>query len=623
MKRVLSLSMLPLVGLTIAAVQPPAELTKRHESEVRPLIKQYCLGCHSGTKPSGGILLSPDDLTGIQKKPELWRTALTRTKERSMPPQGAPAPSLADREKLVAGLTAALDSVVIKPDPGHTVLRRLSRREYNNTVRDLFGVTITPADSFPADGGGGGGFDNNADTLFTPPVLLERYLLAAQEVLEAAPADRLFTIRPSAKVTARQAAQRLIEFHGSRAFRRPILPEETARFLRLYDSALLRKEPWERAVKLALKASLVSPSFLFRVELAPAKSGNVALTDMELASRLSYFLWNSMPDAELFSLARQGKLHQPSVLTAQVRRLLLDPKARSFFDDFSGQWLHTRDLYTTANPDRGRFPEYQPALRDAMYQESVLFFESVFRDNAPLPTLLNASYTFVNEPLAKHYGMEGITGSTLRRVSLSDQKRGGILTMASTLTISSYPQRTSPVLRGKWVMSEVLGTPPPPPPPVTKTLPPSDRKENGLTFRQRLEKHREDPACGGCHSRIDPMGFGLENYDPIGRWREKIGEDPVEATGTFPSGESYVGPAQWKALILARQDEFLRNLVEKMLAYALGRGLEPADQPAVKKIRAQLKAENQRAETLIREIVLSLPFQFKKGEGTAPPAAER
>lgn len=618
MKRSVPLALLPLTLLTAAATQPP-----RYETQARPLVKKYCLDCHSGPKASGGINLTPDDTAGVHKNAELWHKALVRIKERSMPPPGSPAPTLGERETMAAGLVEALDSAPIKADPGHTVLHRLSRREYNNTVRDLFGVTVTPADAFPADGGGGGGFDNNADTLFVPPVLLERFLIAAQEVLEAAPADRLFTVRPSAKLPARAAAQRLLEFHGSRAFRRPITPDEVARLLRLYDSATARKEPWEAAVKLALKAALISPSFLFRVEQAPANSGNIALSDWELASRLSYFVWNSLPDQELFGLARQGKLKNPTVLAAQVRRLLMNPKARSFYDDFSGQWLHTRDLYTTANPDRGRFPEYQPALRDAMYQETVLFFESVFRDNAPLPTLLSADYTFVNETLAKHYGLPGVTGSNLRRVALSDSKRGGILTMASTLTISSYPQRTSPVLRGKWVMSEVLGTPPPPPPPVTKTLPPNDNKEGGLTFRQRLEQHRKDPACGGCHSRIDPMGFGLENYDPIGRWRDKISGDPVEAGSTLVTGESYDGPEQWKKLIVARQDEFLRNLTEKMLAYALGRGLEPADQPAVKRILTQLKAKDYRAETLVQEIALSLPFQFKKGEGVAKVASER
>jgi hypothetical protein len=506
-------------------------------------------------------------------------------------------------------LAAVLDAAPVKAAPGHTVLRRLSRLEYNNTVRDLFSVTIKPADSFPADGGGGGGFDNNADTLFLPPVLLERYLIAAQEVLEAAPPSTLFFVKPSAKLPARAAAKTIVERYASRAFRRPVLPEETARLMRLYSAQKVHED----GVKAALKAVLISPSFLFRVEEAPTNTGNIALSDYELISRLSYFLWSSLPDDTLFTLARTKKLRQPGVLAAQVRRMLLDPKSRSFYESFVSQWLHTRDLQTgVATPDRGRFPQYDNTLRDAMYQEPVLFFESLFRDNAPLTNLLSADYTFVNDKLAAHYGMEPVTGGGFKRVLVDTTKRGGILTMAATLTVSSYPQRTSPVLRGKWVLSEVLGTPPPPPPPVTKTLPPSDRKENGLTFKQRLEKHREEPACAGCHARIDPMGFGLENYDAIGRWREKINDDPVDASAKLLTGEEYHSASEYKALVLKQKDAFLRNLVEKVLAYALGRGLEPHDQPAVKKILAALQKDGNKSETLVREVVLSLPFGFKE-----------
>ncbi|MBB6050327.1 DUF1592 domain-containing protein [Armatimonas rosea] len=598
-----------LLGLA-AASQPPAELVARHEKEATPLLKQYCVSCHSGAQPSGGVSLDPADVAGIHKNADNWRKGLARLKDRSMPPRGSSRPSEPQRQALIADLTAVLDAAPVKATPGHTVLRRLSRLEYNNTVRDLFGVTTKPADSFPADGGGGGGFDNNADTLFLPPVLLERYLVAAQEVIDAAPAERLFPVKPSAKLPARAAAKLLIERQASRAFRRPVQPEETARLLRLYDS----KTSYEDGVKAALKAVLISPSFLFRVEEAPVNTGNIALTDYELISRLSYFLWSSMPDDTLFALAREKKLRQPGVLTAQVRRMLLDPKARSFYDSFVSQWLHTRDLMTgIAAPDRGRFPQFDTALRDAMYQEPVLFFESLCRDNAPLTQLLSADYTFVNDKLAAHYGMEPVSGGGFKRVPVDTARRGGILTMAATLTVSSYPQRTSPVLRGKWILSEVLGTPPPPPPPVTKTLPPSDKKEGGLTFKQRLEKHREEPACAGCHARIDPMGFGLENYDPIGRWRDKIADDPVDASAKLLTGEEYHNPAEFKALVVKQQEQFLRNLVEKTLAYALGRGLEPTDQPAVKKILATLKTEGYKSETLFREVVLSLPFQFKEG----------
>ncbi|WP_309711102.1 DUF1592 domain-containing protein [Armatimonas sp.] len=606
MLRLLPLSLLLLAA---AAPQPPADLVARHEKEALPLLKQYCLTCHSGSQPSGGVNLDPADVAGIHKNLENWRKGLARLKDRSMPPRGAKKLPEPQRDALGVALATVLDAAPVKAVPGHTVLRRLSRLEYNNTVRDLFGVTIKPADSFPADGGGGGGFDNNADTLFLPPVLLERYLIAAQEVLEAAPANTLFFVKPSAKLTARAAAKTILERYASRAFRRPVLPEETARLMRLYDSQKVH----EAGVKAALKAVLINLSFLFRVEEAPNNMGNIALSDYELISRLSYFLWSSLPDDTLFTLARTKKLRQPGVLTAQVRRMLLDPKAGSFYESFVSQWLHTRDLQTgVAAPDRGRFPQYDTRLRDAMYQEPVLLFESLFRDNAPLTNLLSADYTFVNDTLAAHYGMEPVTGSGFKRVLVDTAKRGGILTMAATLTVSSYPQRTSPVLRGKWVLSEVLGTPPPPPPPVTKTLPPSDQKENGLTFKQRLEKHRDEPACAGCHARIDPMGFGLENYDAIGRWRDKINDDPVDASAKLLTGEEYHSPVEYKALVLKQKDAFLRNLVEKMLAYALGRGLEPHDQPAVTKILAALQKDGNKSETLIREVVLSLPFGFKQ-----------
>lgn len=607
------LALLPFGLLVLASAtpsaQPPVDLVVHHEKEALPLLKQYCLSCHAGTQPSGGVSLDPADVSGIHKNAENWRKGLVRLKDRSMPPQGSARLSQGQRDVLIADLTLVLDAAPVKAVPGHTVLRRMSRLEYNNTVRDLFGVALKPADVFPADGGGGGGFDNNADTLFLPPVLLERYLVAAQDVLDATPAERLFSVKPSAKLPARATAKLLIERHASRAFRRPVLPEETVRLMRLYDS----KKVHEDGIKAALKAVLISPSFLFRVEEAPVNAGNVALTDYELISRLSYFLWSSMPDDALFALARQKKLRQPGVLAAQVRRMLLDPKSRSFYDSFVSQWLHTRDLQTgVAAPDRGRFPEFTTELKEAIYQEPVLFFESLFRDNAPLTLLLSADYTFVNDKLAAHYGMEPVVGANFKRVAVDTTRRGGILTMAAPLTISSYPQRTSPVLRGKWVLSEVLGTPPPPPPPVTKTLPPSDKNEGGLTFKQRLEKHREEPACAGCHARIDPMGFGLENYDPIGRWREKISGDPVEASAKLLTGESYNGPAEFKVLVLKQQETFLKNLTEKTLAYALGRGLEPHDQPAVKKILATLKTDGYKSETLIREVVLSLPFQFKQ-----------
>jgi hypothetical protein len=394
--------------------------------------------------------------------------------------------------------------------------------------------------------------------------------------------------------------------------------------LQLYDGAIKRGAAYEDAVKLGLKAVLISPAFLFRIESDGSKPGTYPIDDYALASRLSYFLWSSMPDDALFRLAAEKRLRQPGVLEAQVRRMLRDPKASAFADGFAGQWLRVHELYTTSHPDPGKFPEYTPAVRDAMYQEATTFFRSVVDEDRNLLRLLDSDYTYVNEDLAKLYGIPGITGPQMRRVYLPDGKRGGVLTMGAVLTLSSYPERTSPVLRGKWILADLLGTPPPPPPPVVATLSTNDAPENGLTFRQRLEKHREKPECAGCHSRMDPLGFALENYDAIGRWRTVIGNLPVDAGGSMPDGSKFTGPTELKKYMLAhKKDAFVLNLTEKMLSYALGRGLEPYDQPTVQHITAALSSDNYRASRLITEIIKSYPFQYRQDVPTAVKTARR
>ena len=293
--------------------------------------------------------------------------------------------------------------------------------------------------------------------------------------------------------------------------------------------------------------------------------------------------------------------------------MLQDPRAYSLAESFAGQWLHVRDLYTTVQPDKQRFKEFTPALRDAMATEPVQFFSAMIKQDESLLSLIDARHTYVNEELAGLYGLDNVHGSEMRRVALADGKRGGVLTMAGVLTVTSYPRRTSPVLRGKWVLEEIFGTPPPPPPPVVATLPADDRPRDGQTFRQRLEAHRAKPQCASCHGRMDPLGFGLENYDGIGKWRTEISGQPVDASGVLATGQKFSGPEELKRSILDRKEDFVRNMTEKMLAYALGRGLEPYDLPTVKRISAALAKDNYKSETLIREIVKSYPFQYRKG----------
>jgi hypothetical protein len=611
-----------LSGLSRAAAAEPGVT---FESDVLPLLERYCFDCHGPDKHKGDVNLSsyPDEAS-VLRDPKAWQNVLRQVHERQMPPQKKPQPTPAERERLTDWIRQALDSLdsgTLPPDPGRVTIRRLNRVEYNNTVRDLLGVDLKPADQFPADGAGGGGFDNNADTLFLPPVLMEQYLRAASDVLNAAPPERAFTARPGESLDARSAARKVIETFATRAFRRPVKTDDVERYLKLYDRGHARGEGYEDAVKLALKGVMVSPQFLYRTEQDQPTDEPYAVNDYELASRLSYFLWSSMPDEELTRLAGEGKLHEDAVLEAQVRRMLADPKSRSMAEQFGVQWLGIDEIKGTIQPDRRRFPQFTPAVRDAMFDEAVAFVDSVFREDRGLPTLLDANYTFVNEDLANLYGIDGVKGQELRRVTLPDGQRGGLLGLGAVLTVTSYPQRTSPVLRGRWVLDTVLGAPPPPPPPNVPSLSADDKVINGLTFRQRLELHRKKPECASCHDRMDPLGFGLENFDPIGRWRTELAGQPVDAGGVLNTGETFAGPAALKGVLLSKRDEFARNLAEKMLSYALGRGLEYYDRPAVRRLTDALARNGYRSSVLFVEVARSFPFRYRRNDPIAAAGA--
>ena len=584
--------------------------------DIQPLLMTYCHDCHGEKKQKAEVDLSkfPDEAS-FYRDPKLWEKVYEQIHTGEMPPKNKKQPTPEEKDRLESWIKAALagiDDTKIEKNPGYVVSHRLNRVEYNNTVRDLFGVTNRPADKFPSDGGGGGGFDNNADTLFIPPILMERYLAAGSEILDAAASNRVFIAQPGFFTGKRATARKIIEHHAFRAFRRPVLKEETERFLKLYDQELALGEPHEEAVKLALKGLLVSPNFLFRTVENRESVQPFKLNDWEIATRLSYFLWSTMPDDELFALAKAGKLSDPKVVALQTKRMLADARASALSENFTQQWLGLRTFKTSAQPDLRRFPEFTPALAESMPQEPVKFFHGLLSDNASLLKLIDADYTYANEELAKIYGIEGVTGSEFRRVSLPDRNRGGVLGMAAILTKTSYPLRTSPVLRGKWVLEEILGTPPPPPPPIVQSLPHDDKKTGGLTLRQRLEQHRSKPECASCHSKLDPLGFGLESFDAIGRWRTKIAGDPVDASGTLPGGRTFTGPVELKGILLERREQFMKNLTERMLAYALGRGLEFYDTPTVRKITDALAQDDFKAQRLVTEVVMSYPFQNRK-----------
>ena len=586
--------------------------------DLLPQLQKHCWDCHNARKAKGGVRLDGfTNLASIYRQPKLWETAVRQVEERLMPPESRKVqPTQEERLALSEGLRDLLDNPapgVIRLDPGPKIAHRLSRTEYNHTVRDLLGVGLRLADDFPADGGGGGGFDNNASTLFVPPLLLEKYLTAAEEALAAAAPEALFRHPVTWYRSESAAATGDLRDLARRAWRRPVSAPEIARLLEFYQQTRRRGADSRTATLVAAKAVLVSPNFLFRIEKDPPGQTPAAIDDHALASRLSYFLWASMPDATLFALADAGRLSQPKVLEAQVMRMLADPKARALSEQFVGQWLGIRTLGSVAAPDPHKFPEFTPALREAMMTEPTEFFAGLVRENRSLLELLDSDYAWVNADLARHYGIPGVNGSTFIRVSLSDRRRGGVTGMAAVLTQTSYPQRTSPVLRGKWLLEEVFGTPPPPPPPLVATLSPNDEKSEGLTFRQRLEKHRKDPNCAACHARLDPLGFALENFDPIGRWRTQVSGESVDASGELPGGVVIVGPEALKQVLLERKQLFLRHLTEKMLAYALGRGVEYYDIPAVKRITEAVASDGHRAPKLILEIVRSEPFRLRRG----------
>ncbi|MFN7138200.1 MAG: DUF1592 domain-containing protein [Limisphaerales bacterium] len=749
-------------GRKQAQSAPPA--TVSFDSEIKPLISEYCLDCHNDRRRRADLSLEMFHTEAdAMKNRAVWEKVLHNIQSGEMPPKSKPQPTLEERETITEWIQdRLLRADCSNPDPGRVTIRRLNRTEYNNTIRDLVGINFQPAADFPADDTGYG-FDNIGDVLSLPPVLFERYMAAAEKILDAAivsdpnsegPTRRVlatrmrttgpgngvrtnafkmtkegemfasvefpkagdYTIRvrawgerggnelpkmelkvddsvvqtfdveaiekepgtyetsiqvgigekkisvayinnfsdekfhdpkrrdrnlivnwievvgprapsvlpathtrifkkPSKPKLDQQAhAREIIHDFAKRAFRRPLRAEEMNRLVRFYDMAQAEGENFESSVKLALQAVLVSPHFLFRGEAQPDPNNPDSIhfiDEFALASRLSYFLWSSMPDDELFALAEKKRLRRN--LQIQVKRMLRDPKSSAFVQNFIGQWLQVRNL-EFVRPDKHEYPEFDEALRLAMRRETELLFEHILKQDRSVVELISANYSFLNERLARHYGIEGLEGNEFQRVSFKNSPRGGILTHGSFLTLTSNPTRTSPVKRGKYVLENILGTPPPPPPPEVPELEEVKEAATG-TLRQRMEQHRDDPNCASCHARMDPIGFGLENFDGIGAWRSKEGEFEIDASGELVSGESFDGVAELKRILAEqKKDEFTRCLSEKMLTYGLGRGLEFYDKCAVDEVTKKVRKENYKFSSLIQAIVESTPFQKRRGE---------
>lgn len=426
---------------------------------------------------------------------------------------------------------------------------------------------------------------------------------------------RLFFVMPGPKLSEEAAARQIISEFALRAFRRPVPADETNRLMALYSQAKADAQTFEQSVRVPLTAVLVSPQFLFRIEVDPQGQPGVVhrVSDYELASRLSYFLWSSMPDDELLLLAGQGKLHEPAVQRAQVKRMLADPKSKEFVENFTGQWLELRNL-ESHQVDAQRFPEFDDKLRAAMKGETETFFANLIKTDGSILDLLGGDYTFVNERLAKLYGIKGIKGEDFQKVSLKGTHRGGVMTMASVLTLTAMPTRTSPVKRGVFVLQNILGTPPPPPPPDVPSLADRPRDEANAPLRERLAKHRADPNCAVCHMRMDGIGFALENFGPVGAYREKEGKFTVDSNGELAGGKKIAGPDGLRELLDTRKLDFVRCLTEKMLTYALGRGMEMQDRCTVRDICLDVAKNDYKFSSLIDNIVMSDAFQKRRSK---------
>ena len=756
------------------------------QQDVKPVLEAYCIRCHGPETRTAGIDFQSIGPAGdAAQHRDVWLRVIHVLREREMPP-ASPFPNEAERISVADWADEALRNIDWSKirNPGHTVIPRLNRAEYDNTIRDLTGLDLRPARRFPADGAGNSGFDNDRAGLFVSPLLMEKYLEAAHEVVDALIAvrrrtepfrthievetmyrtemnhpvldygfdlnnfqqtiyryvqfprsgwyrfrvrgwgrsgtegrmpgitirvanhivdrgvvvatenepqvytlrgwipagnhrlslhryiektavtndrqqellamarrkrkeaeargekkpkiketqvvlsldwieideetpefsdgSRVFIARPDTGTSKQEAAGRILEQFATRAWRRPIDGKELKYLLKLFQQADRQGLSFDEAVGRSLKAVLVSPNFLFRLE--KGRDAESRIDDYALASRLSYFVWLSMPDETLFDLASEGRLRELDVVRDQIRRMIRDPKAVAFSSRFISQWLGSVELGRSAKPDTGVFPEYSGSLEEAMKREVAEFFQHLLREDGSLLQLIDADYLTVNEELAAHYGISGVTGREFRKVPIQDRNRGGVIGMAGLLTAASLPVRTSPVLRGKWVLETLLGKELPPPPPNAGDLPEPTPATEGLTLRQRFEQHRDSPQCATCHDRIDPIGYGLENYDAIGRWRVTDENDrPLDTVGELPNGEHFNGPAELKDILLSRKQTFARTVTERMLAFALGRPLAYYDEAIIREITEAVIESDYRPSVLIEQIALSYPFQYQRG----------
>ena len=591
--------------------KPPDELagvTFEYDTDVVRTLEAYCFDCHDSGTAKGDLDLEQALLDKpLVRNRLLWENVTERIRSGDMPPRKKPQPSEAERLRLRAWLRQEIEQFPYEKvrNPGYLQARRLTREEYNRTIRDLIGLDLRPADQFPVDFSGSSGFSNSSNTLFLATAHLDRYLTSAELVIDTVREDAAAWGALKGKDGFKESLRKFVRL----AYRRKATAGELDEVVRQFENAQAGGESEDDALAAALKLVLVSPHFLLRVEEGGQSGKDEAVSPVDLASRLSYFIWASAPDEELLVAADTGRLGQTAGRERQVARMLANSRSLALGEIFAGEWLGTHNVGPRIRKDPIDNPWCTESLMKAMREETARFVHSLIIENAPVVRLIDARYTFLNEELARFYRIPGVKGEEMRRVPLETSRRGGLLGHASVLAATSFPDRTSPVVRGTWILSTLLGTPPPPPPPNVPEIDVDERGREGVrNLRQQLERHRQSARCAGCHSRIDPLGFALENYAEFGQWR-----GGVDNQGMLPNGARFRGPEGLKiALREWRLDDLGTQVIRKMLAYALGRQLEYYDEATVRRIAAALKPTGYPMGEMLKEITGSIPFTMRR-----------
>lgn len=612
------------------------------QRDVQSVVSTKCQQCHNSSDASGGVDFESIDSADVAlTRYRLWRKVVEQVSSGTMPPADEAPLTEGEKQHVLGWIRTAFDTTA-NPDPGPPLVRQFTREEYSRTMRDLLkfwhdsaGEAGIPHESVVD------GYANRAGSQVLENVLMERYFTAADLSLE-----RLFTegnaggprqsLGISGDINAlaaewdkhaadkgqgqpaapNKAARQVLASFMRRAFRRPVTDDEVEKYAQIADGALTAGDDFPATLRKAMKPVLVSPYFLLRIEQGSDTPGKVVrITDHELAVRLSYFLWGTMPDDELFAAADAGTLSEPGELERQVRRMLSHNKADSLTHDFLTRWLQLPQLHK-ALPNQNSFPTFTRSLRDSMERETWLFCDNLRKEDRSVLDLLNSDYTFVNKELALHYGLPNSPERDFEKVPLRPgDHRGGVLGMASFLTMTSHTDRTKPTARGKWILEVLLGSPPPPPPANAGSFAPAEKdRPEPESFREKLNQHASDPNCVACHKRIDPLGFALENYDAIGTWRDVFGSKPINNQGTLPGVGDFQGVEGLRNVLSDRQPQFVRNLVEQTLTYALGREVSYYDEPTITAITASLEQDEYRFSRLILEVVKSYPFQHRRAD---------